>query len=232
MSKGDGRSQTSPPAAVDTKKDLTLPSLFKVPEASHQIPDQHGMAHHSSDFQARDFASLSLPGGWDYRHHTSPVAQSYPNETMSDLDLPVIDQYVLCPDCLRMKAERWGLNGKQETRYQGLPHFIQPTKKMIILDAPKHLRFPIMDFMSDRMIRSKYKPTETSVNQDIEAENVQYRLPMRAIWGAKKPLQTIYTDLLTSCQSSRPSKKECSPEEKNMWAEFNISKSPKHSKFH
>ncbi|XP_074164463.1 uncharacterized protein C1orf105 homolog isoform X2 [Sminthopsis crassicaudata] len=190
------RSQTSSPTAVDTKKDLTLPSLFKLPEVSHQ------------------------------------AAQSYPNENMSDLDLPVIDQYVLCPDCLRMKAERWGLNGKQDTRYQGLPHFIQPTKKMIILDAPKHLRFPIMDFMSDRMIRSKYKPTETSVNQDIEAENVQYRLPMRAIWGAKKPLQTIYTDLLSSCQSSRPSKKECSPEDKNIWAEFNISKSPKHSKFH
>ncbi|XP_072504724.1 uncharacterized protein C1orf105 homolog isoform X5 [Notamacropus eugenii] len=189
------RSPTFLPTAADTKKDLTLPSLFQMPEASHQ------------------------------------AAQGYLSESEPVLDLPVIDQYPLCPDCMRMKAERLALKEKQDSRYQGLPHFIKPTKKMVILDAPKHLQLPLMDFMSEKSTTTKHKSPVTTINEDIDAENVQYRLQMRAIWGPKKPIQTLYTDLIASSDSTRTYKKESPPDPKSMWTEFNI-KIPKHSKYY
>ncbi|XP_072504723.1 uncharacterized protein C1orf105 homolog isoform X4 [Notamacropus eugenii] len=188
------RSPTFLPTAADTKKDLTLPSLFQMPEASHQ------------------------------------AAQGYLSESEPVLDLPVIDQYPLCPDCMRMKAERLALKEK-DSRYQGLPHFIKPTKKMVILDAPKHLQLPLMDFMSEKSTTTKHKSPVTTINEDIDAENVQYRLQMRAIWGPKKPIQTLYTDLIASSDSTRTYKKESPPDPKSMWTEFNI-KIPKHSKYY
>ncbi|XP_074078134.1 uncharacterized protein C1orf105 homolog isoform X2 [Macrotis lagotis] len=141
-----------------------------------------------------------------------------------------IKHYPLCTDCLR-RTGKLALQEK-DSRYKDLPHFIKPTRKMIILDAPKHLQIPLMDFMNNkRFLVTKYKPPENNLNEDIKAENVGYRLPMRAIWGPKKPFQTLYTDLIAPAWLE-PYQKKSLQEEKNMWAEFNITKIPKFSKYY
>ncbi|XP_007480839.1 uncharacterized protein LOC103093517 isoform X2 [Monodelphis domestica] len=199
------------------------PLLITFPERPHHSPL-------SSTVEVKK--DLTLPSLVQEPETSQQVPQLNSSLSSSLLDLPDIDEFPLCPDCLRMKGEDWGSKENRETRLRGLPHFLKPSKKKMILETPAHLRVPLMDFMHDKWIQSRVKIPKDIVSEDIEAENVQYRLPMRDIWCPRKPFQTLYTDLLTHRKRTDSYKKHASPDPKSMWAEFNITKIPKHSKFH